>query len=76
MEQMLTRAITVLKRVAVNAAEGIVIFGGPSDQEGARPTVSVLILNRELVAALGEPEHLTVTVDPGDRLNDQHAPKG
>ena len=69
-EVTLTKTRTVLKRVAVNAADGNAIFCGPDDQGDARSSIPVALVNLSEYADMGEPEYITVAIEPGDKLND------
>ena len=60
---MITRNIMVLRRSS--NVPGLYL---EQTEEGQRATYSLMIGER-LQLDLGDPEQITVTVDPGDRLN-------
>jgi hypothetical protein len=63
MEPVITRTTSVLH--AVSGARGV--FVNPLDDDDFRR--HLVILDPEIYDDLGRPEYITVTIEPGDRLN-------
>lgn len=64
---MLTATTSILRKVQEDG--GTVTFMTPVDTEGDR--ITLVILDRDVWVELGEPDEITVTTQPGDRLNEE-----
>lgn len=65
---MITRTRTLLKKWYEGMEE--VVFRPELDSGGVEHSVSTLTLTRAMWDELGSPVELTVTLEPGDKLNE------
>lgn len=70
MATLLKKARTILKKTET-FPDGSECFEQELEEGDYMPRpIKSVFLSREMVAEMGDPDQITITVEPGDRLND------
>ena len=72
MEAVLTRSRTVLTHNPEGRLQTVVYFDRGADEEPNAGHLNSIDIPRQMWKDLGQPDKLTITIEPGDKLNEEN----